>query len=337
MMLVTGATGFIGRRLVAALGRAGEPTRCFVRPGSRDDELRALGVDIVVGDLRDADACRGAVRGVDAVIHLAGLGLARLHEDPAFNVEGTRALVHAVAEGARMLRSGAPPRFVFLSSIKAGLPADGRATSDPYAASKRAAEGVVLDAAPPLAATIVRAPLVYGPGDRNLLPVFRAAAAGLLPNLRGPGVPSFHALFVDDLVRSLLAAARTAPPGGRIVYVGVERTYSWPEVVRGLYEVQGRRPPRISLRPAVMRVVLQGTRRVLMAVGHGRLLPKERIDDLLDARWVVPPRGIQEIDGGAPTTSLANGMRATWEAYASAGQLTPLRPRRTAENVGGVP
>jgi len=171
IVLVTGANGFVGRRLCEELAREGHRLRVAVR-----DPARAAGLPgevVAVGELESADWSR-AVAGVDVVIHLA----ARVHvmreraADPlaafrASNVEGTERLAReAVAHQVR--------RLVYVSSVKVNgertdatpfTPDDAPAPQDPYGISKHEAERMLraIADATDLEVTVVRPPLVYGP------------------------------------------------------------------------------------------------------------------------------------------------------------------------------
>ena len=121
--LVTGATGFIGRALVARLAAGGTPVRALVRDPARAGDLAALaGVELVRGDLRDSAALRDLVAGAEVVYHLAGLTSARSRaEFMAVNAAATGALAAAAAAAP------APPKFVLVSSLAVAGPPHRRA------------------------------------------------------------------------------------------------------------------------------------------------------------------------------------------------------------------
>ncbi|HLL82361.1 MAG TPA: NAD-dependent epimerase/dehydratase family protein, partial [Longimicrobium sp.] len=186
--LITGGTGFVGGHLAAHLVRQGWKLRALVRPTSDTAALRALGADLVSGDLDAADAIAAAADGADTVFHLAGATTAP--SEAAFrraNTQGTRNVVSGV------LRAGAKPRrLVYASSYAACGPAvDGRprrigetpAPISAYGRSKldgeaeaRAAEGQGVEV------VVLRVPAVYGPGDRaSFLPLFKLVKRRLAP------------------------------------------------------------------------------------------------------------------------------------------------------------
>lgn len=121
-VLLTGATGFVGRHFLQEIVRAGYPVRCLVR-----SEMHSFidGVEYYQGDLLCFEDCKEALEGIEIVYHIAGLGLSRMQENSIFNVESTRTLFKACEAEGRLIK------FIFLSSFKAGLP-DRRYTLSPW-------------------------------------------------------------------------------------------------------------------------------------------------------------------------------------------------------------
>ena len=163
-LAVTGATGFVGRALLDEAAKNGLEVRALTRRAQN----KAAAIEWVAGDLHDRRALMKLVKNAEAVIHVAGV--VNTHDPMGFhlgNVEGTLALIEAaVASGV--------PRFVFVSSLAAREPKLSK-----YGASKAHAEKLVK--ASGLDWTIVRPPAIYGPRDREMLEMFRAARWGVLP------------------------------------------------------------------------------------------------------------------------------------------------------------
>ena len=178
LALVTGATGFIGNRLVAALLGDGYRVRALVRDPGRG---RGLGdVELHVGDLTDESSLAGIERGVDSVIHGASL-LGKWGTDPrrmaAVNVRGSLALLER-------FRGSAVSRYVHLSAggvsgpVRVGSVDETYACrpATPYERTKYEAERKVLELAPRLEvpALVVRPTFTYGPGDPHKVALFGA-------------------------------------------------------------------------------------------------------------------------------------------------------------------
>ena len=240
---MTGASGFIGRRLAAELVRRGDDVACLVRPESRTAPLRDLSVTLVPGDFGDPDSLVAAASGRDRVFHVAGLVQAA--GEAAFetaNAAGTRHLVEACLRAVPV-----PGRFVLVSSVAAAGPSGPdrpRVETDPprpvsaYGRSKLAAEEAVRAAAARLPAAIVRPPNVLGPGSKEI-----EAAIGLLRLRLSPSVgdarPRTSLVDVDDLVEALILASEHPLAVGRTYFVTDGGAYAWPEIVEALADEAG--------------------------------------------------------------------------------------------------
>ncbi|TMJ23085.1 MAG: NAD-dependent epimerase/dehydratase family protein, partial [Alphaproteobacteria bacterium] len=201
LVAVTGATGFVGPHLVAALARHSWKLRLLVRRWTPLPSLPGVEAEIVWGDLSDEASLRALVGGADAVIHAAGLIKARRPaEFDRINRDGT----------ARLSALAPDVPFLLLSSLAAREP-----QLSPYAASKRAAEEAVAARSGPW--LTLRAPAVYGPGDRETLAYFKMAKRGfaLQPGQpRGRPEARLSLIHVEDLAEALaLALDRPVPPG----------------------------------------------------------------------------------------------------------------------------
>lgn len=231
---VTGVSGFIGRHVARHLAARGTDVVPVRRPFERVTLLEAL-------------------RGADAVVHLAGV-VSALHDQDyiAANVDGTR----AVAEAART--AGVP--LIHISSLAAAGPASRaapRSEDDPpapinaYGRSKLEGERAVA-AIDGLQWRILRPGVVYGPGDRALLPLFRFAARGVMP-IVGRADAAHTFVHVTDLVRAI-AAAVDRPAGGDTMFVGHPRPVTTREILEGIRTAAGARAAIIRIPMAVARL-----------------------------------------------------------------------------------
>lgn len=241
-VLVTGATGFIGRALLARLAAEGMPVRAAVRRRAPDLDVE----QVLVGDLGPDTDWRIALRDCDAVVHTAARvhvmrerGNEPLAEYRRANAEGTRRLAQdAAAAGVR--------RFIFVSSIKVngevsvpGRPLhadDPPAPTDAYGVSKLEAEQALrqIAAGSSMEFTIVRPPLVYGPGVKaNFLSLMRALQRRLpLPLGAIHNKRTFVAL--DNLVDLLAVCVRHPAAADALFLAGDAEDLSTTELVRRL-------------------------------------------------------------------------------------------------------
>lgn len=257
-MLVTGASGFVGRALTARLLAEGRDIRVAARrPGEGDAPT------VIVGDLATDVDWSLAVQGVDTVIHLAGRAhiLGReAQSDSSFlrvNVEATRSLaVAAATAGVR--------RLVFVSSAKVMGDESGAHpfregdAPDPvglYAESKWLAEQAALEVAQKtsLSVVVLRSPLVYGPGVRaNFLALLRAVDRGI-PMPFGAVTNARSMIAVDNLVDALLACAADPSSSSDVYFAKDREDLSTSALIRMMADSLGRKARLIPVPPAVLR------------------------------------------------------------------------------------
>jgi len=228
---LTGASGFVGRHVLAHLLQQGHSVRALARhPGQLPSAENLVSV---FGSLEAAAALSGLVERCDAVIHLAGATAGRDYAELArTNAAGTRRLIEAV----RQTRPSA--RLIHVSSLAARHPE----LSD-YAASKRAGEELVSGSR--LNWIILRPPAVYGPDDPALAPLWRALARGWLPRT-GPAEARFSLLHVADLASALERLAASPEAASRqtlCLHDGQAGGYGWADLI-ALAEAARGRPVR---------------------------------------------------------------------------------------------
>jgi nucleoside-diphosphate-sugar epimerase len=280
--------------------------RALVRPTS-DAAVLPAGVERVVGSLEDADSLGRLVRGARAVVHCAGAvrGVSARDFEPV-NVQGVARLARATQA------EPAAPAIVHLSSLAARHP-----ELSAYAASKRGGEQA-LRSAP--AWTVLRPPAVYGPGDRELLPLLRWMTRGIAPMV-GPRRGRFSLLYVDDLAE---AVARLVVTGGtgRVFDLddGQPSGYALDDVVAAAERYRGRSVLRVSV-PARL---LGGLARlnVLGARLRGRapMLTPGKVREIFHPDWTCDNSALAEATGWRPRIRLNEGLRRTLRGAAPDGR-----------------
>ena len=275
VVLVTGATGFVGGRLVSALAERGHRVRALTRRTRGPEALERPGVEVVRGDLGDPASLARAAEGASLVFHSA----ARVSDwGPreaffAANVEGTRNLVAAC-------RAAGVARLVHLSSLTVlGLPRDGRlvdeqtppdppARGDFYTESKLAGERIVREAhgRGGLTTTVVRPGAIWGPGDPNVVPrIVRLLRCGAMPYVGG-GRNLVGLVHVENLVRGLLLAGSVPAAAGEVFHLTDGEEITAREAVDGIADALGVPRPRLSIPfPVVLAVaaLVEGMSRAL--------------------------------------------------------------------------
>lgn len=299
VVAMTGATGFIGRRIAAGLRQSGHGLRVLARDPARLGDLQGE-ADVVIGDLSQEHALEELMAGASAVIHCAGSvrGVTREQFDRV-NVTGT-------ATCAAKARAAGAERFLSLSSLAAREPG-----LSAYAASKRAGEDAVLESAGNMPVAIIRPPAVYGPGDREMLPLFRLMARGVAPVFGSPSA-RFSLIFVDDIARAAEAwlTSEEAIAGRFEIDDGKADGYDWTEVCESVSAITGK-PVRQLTIPKALLAFPAGINSLLgRLTGFSPMLSLGKVRELRHPDWVCR-EGRDFIGGWTPAVALRDGLEMT--------------------------
>ena len=335
--LITGASGFIGGHLAEALLARGRDVRCLVRRTSVVERLPAGKVELVYGDLRDESAIAEAVAGVDEVYHLAAMTSAhRLADMLEANARGSERIAAACA--ARPT----PPTLVAVSSIAASGPIQRgsiRTEADPpspvsnYGRSKLAGELTCRTFADRLPITIVRAAIVFGPRNRDMLPMFttiRRLRCHPVPTLNPPPLSYIHVSeLVEQLIRSAesgkrlpAAAEALESPGTGVYFASVDEHPTYAEfglMVRPMLN----RPfaPAIYL-PGFMAYPLAGLNQSVMRLrGKSDTFNIDKIREATASSWACSGEAARRDLQLAPPPPLAERLAETIRWYREARWL----------------
>ncbi len=243
MILVTGATGFVGPKIVHALRGRDLPVRCLVRNPSGGDagSLAAWGCELVSGDVTDPASLDRAARGCDAVVHLVAIRQGSAEQFRRVMEQGTRDLVAAAKEaGAR--------RFVLMSALGASAE-----TQDlvPYYHAKWEQEQTLR--ASGLEYVIFRPSFIFG-RDGGILPTFRRLAklAPVTPVI-GSGRQQIQPIWIDDVAAYFAASIDKPEAGGRIFELGGPDAVTWNEFWERLKRTLRIRRPTVHVPIGLMR------------------------------------------------------------------------------------
>jgi uncharacterized protein YbjT (DUF2867 family) len=306
---LTGATGFVGGHLLRRLTAAGWQVRALTRRPAALDPGEA--VTPVVGDLESEAALTELVAGATAVVHCAGLVAARsAAEFQQVNAEGTARLLRATTSSAT------PPRFLLISSLAAREP-----QLSAYAASKRRAEEILCDRMAGHAWQVLRPPVVYGPGDRATLPLFRQCARGLV--LRPAGEGRFSMLYVEDLADAVTALLAQDAPAGRIMELddGKADGYGWEEVLATAERQLGRRIRSLAVPRPVQRLAAALGSLGAAATGRPAMLSQGKVNEIAHPDWVCRNGLLGDCISWRAAVGLDEGFSNTAAWYKAAGWL----------------
>jgi dihydroflavonol-4-reductase len=316
-VLVTGATGFIGSHLIQKLSSMGKSVRCLVR---RKTTLPAE-VEVVLGDLTSGHGVEEALRGVDTVIHLAGVTKALDAEAYyAGNARATETLVRAL--------QGRPVRLVHVSSLAAigpsldGAPVAEDADPHPltnYGRSKLEAESGVRRLFPD--AVIVRPPVVYGPRDTDVFQLLKSISKGLVLEISG-GERWFSAIYVEDLVDGLLAAASRPEGLGRSYFLAYPKPASWSQLSAVAARIMNRTPRVLRVPGGVARAVGYCAEIWARITGKPGIVSREKVAEAQCMNWTCDTSRAAAELGFQASTSLEVGLARTLAWYKEAGWLT---------------
>ncbi|WP_018716715.1 NAD-dependent epimerase/dehydratase family protein [Arhodomonas aquaeolei] len=293
---LTGATGFIGSALRRRLLADGWQVRALAH---RSAPVRD-GTEWLQGDVRDDAAAERLVDGADAVIHCAGtVRGASAQAFEAINTGGTAALVHAAA------RHRPWPRFLLLSSLAAREP-----RLSWYAHSKRRAEDYLTDNADAMPWTILRPTAVYGPGDREMRPLFDAMNRGILP-VPGRLDARITLLHVADLVAAIGCwLARPQPVRGLFeLHDGTADGYGWGDIARIAGTALGHRVWRVPLPGFALYTVASVNLALARAFGYAPMLTPGKVQELRHPDWRCDIARYTEATGWRPSIRLADALR----------------------------
>lgn len=302
---LTGATGFIGNALLSKLTDSGFRVRALYRPRKGYVPPVVSGVEWVAGDLADSPALSALVTGVQAVVHCAGAvrGASKADFDRV-NVDGARHVAQAAANQAQV------PRFLLISSLAARSP-----QLSHYAGSKWRGECVVKDLAGNLPWTVFRPPAVYGPGDREMLPLFRSIARGFAPLPAGTG-RRLSLIYIDDLVTAVVRWLAADAADGQTFELddGYLGGYDWNMVldISGRVLRGGKRVRRLPIPVSLLKSIAFVNLAAARLFGYAPMLTPGKVAEITHPDWVCNNCAFTQLTGWEPAYVLEHGLARTF-------------------------
>ena len=299
---ITGATGFVGGVLLKRLASMDWQIRALVRPASMHKRPSQVVSEWVTGDLEDMGSLRRLVAGVDAVVHCAGA----VRGTSLVNFE--RINVDGVARLALAARAQHPkPRFLLISSLAAREP-----HLSYYAASKRKGEKTLALNAGQMPWVIFRPPVVYGPGDREMLPLFRWMCRGIAPVI-GSAKRRISLLYVEDMAEAIVCYLKRGVGWGRSyeVHDGHAGGYSWEDIIDAIARMNGRTIYRIKIPVPLVRLGATLNLAAARMCGRTPMLTPGKVRELTHPDWVGDNTALTRDTGWVPQVTLDEGLKQT--------------------------
>jgi len=302
IIALTGATGFIGGAVARRLRAQHWQVRALVRPTSNRGHLAGIGVNWIEGDLGDQESLDRLVRDTCAVVHCAGAVRGKTFTHFArVNRDGTARLVRAAVE------QDATPRFLLISSLAAREP-----HLSPYAASKRQGEEALAEGSGQMRWSVLRPPPVYGPGDKEMLPLFRWMARGIAPVL-GPSHARFSLLYIEDLAEAVLQwlACANTPKQVFELHDGQPNGYGWEDLIHSMAQLKGRCVRRVTIPAPFLEWLAKLNTIGARWGGYTPMLTPGKVRELRHFNWVCNNSPFSKETGWTPGIRLEEGLQRT--------------------------
>ncbi|MFT5699943.1 MAG: nucleoside-diphosphate-sugar epimerase [Desulforhopalus sp.] len=303
-IVITGATGFIGGVLAKQLRSSDWNIRALVRSASYDKRPKDIKVEWVIGDLENVDSLQQLVAGADAIVHCAGAVRGAVQNDfDRINVDGVAQLVKVAAQ------QKPAPRFLLISSLAAREP-----QLSYYAASKLKGEEALATYAKNMFWGVMRPSAVYGPGDREMRPLFQWMLRGIAP-LIGPDKNRVSLIYVEDLVNAIVSWLDNAKHPQQVyeLHDGHQNGYSWLEIIDTIERLRGSSIFKANIPIPFVGMVASVNLMLAKVFGGSPMLTPGKVRELTHANWVADNNLLSSQTDWAPLTSLEDGLRQTFD------------------------
>ena len=281
---------------------SGWRVRALVRSGSLHKRPPNLDVEWITGDMDEIDSLRRLTAGAEAIVHCAGAVRGSTLADFAHtNVDGVARFVKVAAA------QHPQPRFLLISSLAAREP-----HLSFYAASKRNGENALASLAGDMFWGVFRPAAVYGPGDREMLPLFQWMFRGVAP-LIGSEENRVSLLYVEDLVEGIHAWLQNGkrPQGFYELHDGRPNGYSWQDIIAVAERLSGKAIFRAHIPLLCVRILAKVNLMAARVLGGSPMLTPGKVRELLHADWVADNSQLHRETEWLPRILLEEGLRQT--------------------------
>lgn len=295
VVAVTGATGFIGHHLVNVLAR----NNFKIKALTRKPQSTIGTIEWISGDLLNPDSLDELVRDADFIIHCAGQVRGNNYQGfESANVAGTENLIHAIEKQNQY------PRFLMISSLAAR-----EAHLSWYAKSKYQGEQALVRSSGKFKWSILRPTAVYGPGDKELMPLFKATKKGLLPMIGTPE-SRFGLIYVEDLVEAIQCWIGSESADGKIYELddGSPGGYDQYKLKEIASQVWGNKVRIISVPVMLVNGIANVNLHLSRILDYLPMLTPGKVRELTHHDWVCTNSYFTDDTGWLPKTMLKDGL-----------------------------
>lgn len=325
-IFITGASGFLGSHVAEAAAAAGHTPVALVRKRSNVDFLKTIrGIEFAHGSIEDLESLKAGMKGVDAVVHAAGLVKAKTPDEfMEVNAGGTKNALEAAKAVAPGLK-----RFVYVSSLAAVGPSpDGRpidpSTRNPlthYGRSKRAGEDHVDEEQGRLPVITLRPPMIYGPRDRESFAFFQSVSRRFLPYL-GAGTNTMSVIYGADAAAACLAAIASDVPSGNKYFMDDGKIYVWKDMLKDIEAAIGKPAlVRFSIPFGAVKIAAVASEMMGKVTGEAVMLTRDKLKELSADHWVCDSMDTRRDLHWTPQVDWAKGTRLSAIWYKENGWL----------------
>lgn len=301
VIALTGGTGFIGSNILTHLSRSGWKVRALYRPKKNQQLSTHKNIEWVSGSLNDPESIKQLVSETQAVIHCAGaVRGATLQDFNRVNEQGALNIAQAMSQESII------PRLLLISSLAAREP-----SLSHYAASKWHGECAIKNVSEQLRWTILRPPAVFGPGDKELLPLFKSIANGLAPLPAGSN-RRFSMIYVDDIATAVSSWLKADGGYGETFELddGKEGGYDWDTVLSICGNVlrDGASIQRIPIPIFLLNLFAVTNLTASKLLGYSPMLTPGKVRELTHSDWICDSQEFMKTTGWKPTSNLEQGL-----------------------------
>jgi len=326
-IFLTGATGFLGSRTAQEFIRRGHRLKLLVRHPADASRLQSSGAELIQGSLPDLPDLHDALRETDAVIHIAGV-LKGLRDRDFFRVNesGTKRLAEAALVHGETVKL-----FLHVSTVAVHNSArDGEdfclppETCHPvsiYGKSKLAGEKTLSLLRGKIKTLILRPPVIYGPGDRELLPLFKAVRHGAAP-VFGNGQNRLSVCHVEEVARAIADLTESSPASGEIFCVDDGEIHTWESIAREIGKAIKKTPSILKVPPFLFGLAAFGSAAFARLTRRPQIFTPDKMKEMRQANWVCGHKKIGEAIGWNPRKAFQEGARETFEFYRKEGWIS---------------